>query len=52
MTIDDQLAKAGWVVQSREQMNLGAGLGQLGVDGHPRTVFRMEKRQPRSVGPS
>jgi len=27
MTIDGQLAEAGWVVQSREQMNLGAGLG-------------------------
>ena len=26
-TIDEQLAKAGWLVQSREQMNLGAGLG-------------------------
>ena len=27
MTIDGQLAEAGWLVQSREQMNLGAGLG-------------------------
>jgi hypothetical protein len=27
MTIDTQLAEAGWLVQSREQMNLGAGLG-------------------------
>jgi type I restriction enzyme R subunit len=26
-TIDAQLAEAGWVVQSRDQMNLGAGLG-------------------------
>ena len=26
-TIDEQLAKAGWLVQSREQINLGAGLG-------------------------
>ena len=26
-TIDAQLAAAGWVVQSRDQMNLGAGLG-------------------------
>ena len=26
-TIDEQLAKAGWLVQSREHMNLGAGLG-------------------------
>jgi type I restriction enzyme R subunit len=27
VTIDGQLAEAGWLVQSREQMNLGAGLG-------------------------
>jgi type I restriction enzyme, R subunit len=27
LTIDGQLAEAGWLVQSREQMNLGAGLG-------------------------
>ncbi|HEX9535279.1 MAG TPA: hypothetical protein VF924_07375, partial [Stellaceae bacterium] len=27
MTIDGQLAEAGWLVQSREQMNLGAGQG-------------------------
>ena len=27
MTIDGQLAEAGWVVQSREQMNRSAGLG-------------------------
>jgi type I restriction enzyme, R subunit len=27
MTIDGQLAEAGWLVQSRDQMNLGAGLG-------------------------
>ena len=27
MTIDSQLAEAGWIVQSRDQMNLGAGLG-------------------------
>jgi type I restriction enzyme, R subunit len=27
VTIDAQLAEAGWLVQSREQMNLGAGLG-------------------------
>jgi type I restriction enzyme, R subunit len=27
MTIDTQLAEAGWLMQSREQMNLGAGLG-------------------------
>jgi type I restriction enzyme R subunit len=26
-TIDGQLAEAGWTVQSRDQMNLGAGLG-------------------------
>ena len=27
MTIDGQLAEAGWLVQSREQMNRSAGLG-------------------------
>jgi type I restriction enzyme R subunit len=27
MTIDGQLAQAGWLVQSRDQMDLGAGLG-------------------------
>jgi len=27
MTIVGQLADAGWLVQSRHQMNLGAGLG-------------------------
>jgi type I restriction enzyme R subunit len=27
MTIDGQLAEAGWLVQSRDQMNLGGGLG-------------------------
>jgi hypothetical protein len=27
MTIDGQLAEAGWLVQSRDQMNLGARLG-------------------------
>jgi type I restriction enzyme R subunit len=27
VTIDGQLAEAAWLVQSREQMNLGAGLG-------------------------
>ena len=27
MTIDGQLTEAGWLVQSREHMNLGAGLG-------------------------
>jgi type I site-specific restriction endonuclease len=27
MTIDGQLAEAGWMVQSHDQMNLGAGLG-------------------------
>ncbi len=27
MTIDGQLAEASWLVRSRDQMNLGAGLG-------------------------
>jgi type I restriction enzyme, R subunit len=27
MTIDGQLAEAGWLVQSREEMNRSAGLG-------------------------
>jgi type I restriction enzyme R subunit len=27
LTIDGQLAEAGWLVQSREQMNRSAGLG-------------------------
>jgi hypothetical protein len=33
MTIDAQLAEAGWLVQSREQMNLGAALGVAVRDG-------------------
>jgi type I restriction enzyme R subunit len=62
-TIDGQLAEAGWLVQSREQMNIGAGLGvavcEFATDSGPvdyalfvgRTLCGVVEAKPKGTTP-